>query len=241
MMHFCSKIKKSWNDFKIKEKNGEVFAKGLCGKKLFLIFVILSIFGTYYEQILNLIRYYYSEGIIFWESRSGVFYGPFSPIYGAGAILILVLFGRKKRPWHQTLLYGSLFGGIFEYLISFLQQTFTHTVSWNYSNHFLNINGRTTIPFMLVWGLLSLALIEVVYPFLSRWIEKIPLRLGTILYYILFTFIIIDCTVSWTALIRGMLRRNNLPSLTPVGSFYDQKYPDEKLQHFFPNMNFLTK
>lgn len=94
---------------------------------------------------------------------------------------------------------------------------------------------------MLVWGLLSLALIEVVYPFLSRWIEKIPLRLGTILYYILFTFIIIDCTVSWTALIRGMLRRNNLPSLTPVGSFYDQKYPDEKLQHFFPNMNFLTK
>ncbi len=232
-------MKECW--LKIKQyfiQEEEVFAKGVCGKKLFIIFVIASIFGAYYEQILNLIKYYLADGSIFWEPRTGVFYGPFSPIYGMGAVLVVYLFAKKDRPWYQILLYGSLLGGAFEFLISFLQETFIGTISWDYSNHFLNIAGRTTIPFMLAWGVMIFILVKVVYPFLSERIEAIPSRLGNIVYLCLVIFLTLDMLISWTALIRGALRRKEYPPVTPIGQFYDRIYPDQYLQKKFPNMNF---
>ena len=81
-------------------------------------------------------------------------YGPISPVYGAGAVLFTVLLLSKPKSNFKTFLEGALIGGIFEYGISFLQETFLHTISWDYSDAFLNINGRTTIPYMIVWGLL---------------------------------------------------------------------------------------
>ena len=95
-----------------------------------------------------------------WQLRRGVIYGPISPIYGMGAVLMIAILGRKKRPDYQTIFYGALLGGGFEYLISFLQETFLGTVSWDYTNEFLNINGRTTIPYAFVWGLLLFYLLK---------------------------------------------------------------------------------
>lgn len=73
-----------------------VFAEGFSGKKLFLIFVIGSVFGALYEQILNLVKIYFTTGDIVWELRRGVLYGPFSPIYGAGAVLFVYLLVKPK-------------------------------------------------------------------------------------------------------------------------------------------------
>lgn len=232
-------MKESW--LKVKQyftQDTTTFAAGISGKKLFLVFVIFSIFGAYYEQILNLVKCYLADGTIFWESRAGVFYGPFSPIYGMGALIMVALFARRDRPWYQVFFYGFLFGGIFEYAISFLQEIFTGTTSWDYSDHFLNIGGRTTIPFMIAWGAMTVILIKVIYPVISKAIESIPNRLGNVLFVILFIFLSINMFVSWTALIRGAMRRQDMPPLTPVGHFYDRVFPDSYLQKQFPNMNF---
>ncbi len=219
-------------------KNNKVFAEGYSAKKLFLVFAIGSIIGALYEQILNLIKVYISTGNIVWELRRGVIYGPFSPIYGAGAVLIVYLLVKPNYSNIKTFLYGSILGGAFEYIISFLQETFTHTISWDYSNYFLNINGRTTIPYMIVWGLFTLLFAKVLYPLISNLIEKIPIKIGTIIFYILLIFLIIDMVISWSALIRSALRRNNIKPLTPVGELYDKVYPDKVLAKSFPNMNF---
>ena len=42
--------------------------------------------------------------------------------------------------------------------------------------------------------------------------------------------------ISWSALIRQNLRRNNVPAYTVVGEFFDRHYPDEFLEKFYPNM-----
>ena len=78
------------------KKENEVFAEGLCGKKLFIIYVLGSLFGCYYEQILNFCRHLRRDGSIFWETRRGVIYGPFSPIYGAGAVSISYIIDIDK-------------------------------------------------------------------------------------------------------------------------------------------------
>ena len=219
----------------------EKFASGFCFKKLFLVFVIGSIFGALYEQILNLVKFYITTGDIVWELRRGVIYGPFSPIYGAGAVLLVYLLVKPNYSNLKTFIYGALFGGAFEYIISFLQEVFTHTRSWDYSNYFLNINGRTTIPYMLVCGLFSLIFVKVLYPYISKGIEMIPLKIGNIIFYIILVFLVIDMFVSWTALIRSALRRNDIDPITPVGAFYDKVYTDEVLSKSFPNMEFKVR
>lgn len=218
------------------KKDKKIFAKGLCFEKLFLIFLIGSIIGAYYEQILNLFRVYKYTGDIVWEYRRGVIYGPFNVIYGFGAVVMTKILLSKEYKWYEILLYGCILGGGIEYIVSFLQETFTHTISWDYSNKPFNINGRTTIPYMFVWGLFCLLFVKIIYPFISNKIEKIPYNLGMLLTKIMVIFMVFNMAISWTAIIRQTLRKNNIPAFTKVGEFYDEYYTDEYLSKYFPNM-----
>lgn len=215
------------------------FAAGMCFYKLFWIFLFGCIFGAYYEQILNMVIHYNYHHEIVWQLRRGVIYGPISPIYGMGAVLLISILGRKKRSDWQTVFYGALLGGGFEYLISFLQEMFLGTVSWDYTNEFLNINGRTTIPFAFVWGLLSLVLVKLVYPTLSNIVESLPKKFGTILTRILILLLALDFTISWGALIRQLFRHNGYPPITIVDKFFDKYYPDEVLKKSYTNMKII--
>ncbi len=218
-----------------------VFAKGYSFKKLFFIFVIGSIIGVLYEEILNTVKIYLATGDIVWELRRGVIYGPFNPLYGLGAVLVVYLLVRPNYSNIKTFIYGGLLGGTLEYSISLLQEIFTHTTSWDYSNHFLNIGGRTTIPFLIAWGIFTLIFAKIIYPYLSKWIEKIPINIGNIIFYILLIFLIIDMFISWTALFRGAMRKSDIEPITPIGRLYDRVYPDSVLSKHFPNTEFKTR
>ncbi len=216
-------------------KKGVVFASGLSWKKLFLIFLIFSIFGSLFEQIQYLIVHYHQTKEISIPSRTAVIYGQFNMIYGFGAVLFLFLLYRLKK-WYQIFLWGSLIGGVFEYFMSFLLEFFVGTRSWDYSDKILNIHGRTTIPIMLVWGLLALIFIQFAYPFFSTFIEKIPYRFGNVMISILLILIILDALISWTALIRQNFRRKGYLPITKIGVICDKIYPDELLEKVYPNM-----
>jgi uncharacterized membrane protein len=215
--------------------NKEVFAKGLCKEKIFFVFLFGCVFGCIYEESLNIIFSFINNGYAVWETRRGLIYGELSPIYGWGAALMTYILMIKNRKWYHNFILGSLIGGGFEYLISFLQETFTGSVSWNYSNEFLNINGRTTIPYMMVWGLLALLLIYIIYPFLSHLIELIPYNLGMILYKVLFIMVSIDMFISFGAVIRQYLRRLGYAPFTILGNIFDKYYPDSRLARVYTN------
>lgn len=62
---------------------------------------------------------------------------------------------RSSATWYKIFLKEALIGGIFEYTVSLLQEYFLGTKSWDYSKMVLNIQGRTTIPIMLIsWSAL---------------------------------------------------------------------------------------
>ena len=220
------------------KKNDEIkrFAQGMCFYKIFWIFLFGCIFGAYYEEILNLVVHYNYHHEFVWQLRRGVIYGPISPIYGGGAVLMIALLGRKERPDWQTFLYGALIGGGFEYLVSFLQETFLGTVSWDYTNEIFNLNGRTTIPFAFVWGALALVLVKIFYPSISAVIEALPKKFGRILTNILIVLVLLDFGISWGALFRQIFRHNGVPAYTVVGKFFDKYYDDEKLKESYTNM-----
>ncbi len=72
-----------------RDPDQKVFAKGWNFIKIFTFFVIGCVVGTYYEEALWFIRF--GERV----SRKGVFYGPFSPIYGLGFAIFIIFLGRR--------------------------------------------------------------------------------------------------------------------------------------------------
>jgi len=214
----------------------KIFAKGFCFDKLFWLFMFASCIGAYYEEILNVVKTYVKTKKFTYLVRRGVFFGPFSPIYGIGAVIIVLILGRNKRCVFKTFVYAMLLGGFFEYLISYLQELFLKTTSWDYSNQFLNINGRTTIPIMIGWGILGAFLIHFVYPHFSNFIESFsykPAKLITILACIL---MFLNIFISWSALIRQSLRKNKVEPFTFFGEFLDKHFPDSRVEAVFNNM-----
>ncbi len=215
-----------------KKEKEKIFAYGYCFKKIFIFFLIGCLLGTYYEEILNLIR----TGTF--SSRQGLIYGPFSPIYGVGVAIFVIFLGRRneERTIFKTWLYSALIGGITEFITSLIADKVFGVEFWNYEGMFLNIMGRTTIPFMIFWGLGGLVLMKVVYPFISKWLHKIPYKVGNIIYYIVFSFILIDVILTYSALGRMALRNNGVEPFTFVGRFYDKVYDNEFLYDKFPIM-----
>lgn len=211
----------------------KIFAKGYSFYKIFMIFLIGCVIGTYYEEVLNFVR----SGI--WETRAGVIYGPFNPVYGFGfATFVLVLGkGNEYRSFLKTFIYAALLGGAMEYLVSYLADVVFNASSWNYNSELLNIGGRTTIPFMIFWGLGGMLFMKVVYPFLSNLIEKIPYRFGNILVIVLIVLMVVDMSVSFFAVYRQSERRQGMKPSNVFEKVCDTVYPDEFLKRAFPNMN----
>lgn len=213
----------------------EKFAEGKNFKKLFWVFIIGCVFGTYYEELLTVLRSLIDTGVFYWAPRRGVFWGPFSPIYGFGAVLMTLALIGKNDKWYVSFIKTALIGGAFEYLVSFFQEMFLHTVAWDYTGLFLNINGRTTIPYMIVWGVMGVLFVRYIYPIMERIIEALPKKRGQVLTIIMFVFITFDIVVSWSAIARQTLRHMDKPPVTFIGEFYDKYFDDEYLHKHFPN------
>ena len=210
------------------DRQNERFAKGYSFYKLALVFVAGCLLGTWYEEIYHYFYYGY------YENRSGVIYGPFNPIYGVGFVLMLLVM-RPFKQWYAAILAGAFAGGVFEYAANAGQEFFTGAVSWSYHDYFLNINGRTTIPYALFWGLFGYFMVRVVYPFLSARIESLSKRTGKILTWVLVVFLFLNMTISYGALIRSHHRSEGIEAQTFVGEFFDRHYPDERLAEAFPD------
>jgi uncharacterized membrane protein len=210
------------------------FAQGFCFKKVFIFFIIGCLVGTYWEEILYFFTHHFQT-----TDRQGMLYGPFSPIYGVGISIFVLLLGKNndKHTILKTYLYSCLIGGVVEYLTSFIAEKCFGVTFWDYHGMFLNINGRTTIPYMLFWGLGGLVIMKVGYPLISKWLEKIPLRWGNIIFRIFFVLFMIDFILTYSAFGRMALRDNGVKPYTFYGEFLDKAYPDDYMSKKFPVMN----
>ncbi len=207
----------------------DLFALGISFHKLVWCFIIGSLFGTLYEEILTFFKY----GV--WENRSSVIIGPFNPLYGTAFVIAILLFHKVKNPIKVVLL-GAIFGGAFEYAANWAQEYFTGSISWDYSHMLLNINGRTSVIYALFWGLLIFLAVKIFYPYLSKLIESIPNNLGVIITRILIVFFLLNMFVSYSMLIRQGARAKGIEPYTPLGELYDEVFTDQYIEELFPNM-----
>jgi len=77
---------------------------------------------------------------------------------------LAIVIARRRIDRGKVVLVGGLAGGMLEFAMSLIQQYLLGSRSWNYANEPLNIGGRTTVPFMLFWGLLCYLIVRFILP-----------------------------------------------------------------------------
>lgn len=217
----------------LKEKKAGHFAGGLNIYKLLLICFIGSFVGVVIELLWCLLRHGYLE------SRSGLVYGPFNLLYGAGAVALTACLYRfrNKGAW-ISFLGGMIVGSVVEYLCSWGQELLFGSRSWDYSMVPFNINGRICLLYSFFWGILGVLWIKDLYPRMARLILKIPNASGKAITWAITVFFIINSAVSLVAVGRWSERVKGLEPSNVLESFLDERFDNERMERIYANMEF---
>lgn len=153
-------------------------------KQIIWYSIIFSIVGLIIETVFC----YITTGVV--ESRKGLIWGPFCPVYGVGATILILLLNKYKQNGIKLFIIGSILGNVIEYGLSYVLEAMYGTRFWDYAYLDWNLNGRICIKYSVFWGILSVVLIK----FVKQWIDKIINKIPNdkTLHIIIVTFIAID-------------------------------------------------
>lgn len=128
----------------------------------------------------------------------GFLNGPWIPIYGFGALLVIVLFDIRQiaYPIHTLFINGGVVACLLEYLTSYVMEKLFHRRWWDYSQKPFNLNGRICIEGFVCFGLFSVIAINYVQPFFTRQLSLVDEKLLYIISGSLLVLFIIDVIVS---------------------------------------------
>lgn len=116
---------------------------------------------------------------------------------------------------------GTFLGGAYEYLCSVFTEIFFGKVFWDYSKLPFNLGGRINLLYCFFWGIAAVVWFKKVYPFLSGLIEKIPVRPGKIITWILTVFMCCNMIVSSAALMRYDQRAQGVEAQNQIEKWVD--------------------
>lgn len=151
-------------------------------ERCFFWFILYSIIGWVYESLLCSV----SERKLI---NRGFLNGPYCPIYGFGAVLVILVLGRINNVFLLFVL-GAVLTCSLEYMTSFLMEVLFHARWWDYSQRKFNINGRICLEGALIFGAFSTVLVKLIHPAMIRYTNLIPnftFHLMSALFLIIFT------------------------------------------------------
>lgn len=136
--------------------------------KVFLWFILYSFFGWVYESILCSCT---SHSLV----NRGFLNGPLCPIYGFGAVTVILAFW-----WEPDISLWNLFLSsmvltcTLEYITSWGMEKLFHARWWDYSDYRFQLNGRVCLLGAVAFGSFSVLLIKVVHPRVAALVNRLP-------------------------------------------------------------------
>ena len=207
-----------------------VFAAGCSFYKIVLLFFCGAFLGDLTETVFCRI----TAGV--WMSRSSVVWGPFSIVWGlAIALVTALLYKYKDRSDSFLFGMGTFLGGAYEYLCSVFTELVFGKVFWDYSEIPFNLGGRINLLYCFFWGIAAVVWFKLLYPRLSDWIEKIPMKPGKIITWALIIFMCCNIVMSCMALIRYDARGKGVSAENTLEEWLDKHYDDARMQRIYPN------
>ena len=160
----------------------------------FLLFILYSFLGWCLETIFTII-------VLGHFTKRGFLYGPICPIYGYGALILIIFLSQYKNNLFKLFTYAAIAFSVLEYVASYVLEVMFSSYWWDYRNDFLNLNGRIAIFYTIAWGFIAIAFIKFLFPFLKnkvvdKLLTKIPSKISFIMLYLCIFVYTIDTAVS---------------------------------------------
>lgn len=134
--------------------------------------------------------------------NSGFLNGPICPIYGCGAIIMILCLNSLKDNIFLLFVVSFIVLSIWEYIVGVLLEKIFKTKYWDYSHLKFNIKGRVCLKNSIFWGILGVLFIKYIHPFIETKIVLIPLDILIYTNIILYIAVIVDTVASSIKTIR---------------------------------------
>ena len=129
----------------------------------------------------------------------GFMRGPFLPLYGSGAIMMLLV----SRPMHGNLFLifvaGCVGATVLEYVTGVTMEALFKVRYWDYSNNKFNFQGQICLGTTLCWGGLTILMTQVIHKPVEKLVLAIPRPVLGAAVLILTVLIAADFAVSFQA------------------------------------------
>ncbi len=163
---------------------------------IILFFAIYSFIGWIIEVIYRSFtrRRFINPGFLF---------GPFVPVYGIGALFIILLqkFIHPMPLISQFIIYTIVLS-IIEFITGEVFEYFFKLKLWDYSDMRINFKGKISLIFSLGWGVLAIGVSHLLHPFISSQVYKLSFSNSTIISACITAYFITDTSYSVASLNR---------------------------------------
>lgn len=139
-------------------------------------FFLFSIIGHFIES------FFYESG------NSGILLGWWTPIYGIGILIILIIFKMLNKINSKNYIKVILLFFICSILLSSIEVLGGYLIKlifkkelWDYSNHMFNIGKYTSLEMATIWGISSILFAYILKPLTDKIVMLIPKCLTFIL------------------------------------------------------------
>lgn len=193
----------------------------------FLYFIIYSMLGWVAEVLFHL----YTEKKLI---NRGFLNGPWCPIYGTGAISMIIILNRL--PQNPILLFfaGAILASLIELITGMILEKVFGNRWWDYSDDRFNIKGYISLKFSILWGIATIILIEFIQPIIELLLSKFSLPSLVVIHNIVLIAFVVDVTLTISSLIE---LKNILIELKKIASELNlQKIQDELLNSRISNL-----
>ena len=130
-----------------------------------------------------------------WVNR-GFLRGPMLPIYGFGAIIILVTTIPVKENLILVFIFGMIAATTLEYFTGVIMEKIFHVRYWDYSDEAFNFQGHICLLCSLAWGAFSILMVKVIHPPIEHGVLMIPDLISEIIVLCIIVLFTIDTVQS---------------------------------------------
>lgn len=196
-----------------------------------VVFVVASALGLVAEEAWMWV----SQGRM--ESRVGVVWGPFSPLYGFGALLFtVVLWNFRKASLAEVFLVSAGVGAAIEQSTGMAMEYFWHAQSWTYLGLPYAITQWVCWQSILVWGVLGVVYARIVLPEIVWLVGEPSSRVHVAVVAVLAVAISVDLLATAYCFYRMGQRSLGIPPQNAVDVYMDSHLNDEFIEGRFQNL-----
>lgn len=131
----------------------------------------------------------------------GFIRGPFLPLYGSGAVMMLLVSMPFQHNLLLTYIAGCIGATALEYVTGVVMEALFKVRYWDYSNQKFNFQGQICLSSTLAWGGLTILMTRVVHKPVEGLVFAIPEGVLSAVTFVLTIYIVADFTLSFKAAI----------------------------------------